>query len=267
METTGDYQGLRVFDYYLVYRALVRAKISLIRAQQAGAAENFHATLDADYERYVGLAERIIRPRRPSLVLMHGLAGSGKTTVAQALLECGGAVRVRSDVERKRINGLTARARTHAAPYAGIYAPDTTRRTYDRLKLLVRDIIGSGHSAIVDAAFLWRSPRQEFCRLASDLKVPLVIVSCRASRSELHRRVAQRESDMDDASEAGVTVLANQIMTEEPLAPEELAHTQIIDTGVDKAALEDSVRAIAARMAKPESALASNPITGSSPVL
>ncbi|OGA02208.1 MAG: hypothetical protein A3H35_17380, partial [Betaproteobacteria bacterium RIFCSPLOWO2_02_FULL_62_17] len=177
LEASGDYRGLRVLNYYLVYRALVRAKIVLIRAHQHGSGGDSRNALESVYSRYLGLAEHIGRPRQPALVVMHGLAGSGKTTVAQALLELIGGVRVRSDVERKRLHGLAARARTHAGPYSGIYAPETNRLTYERLKSVVRDIVASGYTAIVDAAFLWRAPREEFRELARELRVPLVIVS------------------------------------------------------------------------------------------
>jgi len=208
LEATGDYAGVRVLRYYAVYRAMVRAKIARLRAR------------DADYRRYLAIADLLAVSARPAVVLMHGLAGSGKTTVAQALLERAGAIRVRSDVERKRLHGLAAGARTHAQPYGGIYAPEATRRTYDRLKEIVRDVVDSGRTAIVDAAFLWRAERDAFRALARELGAPFLIVSCRASRAELRRRVAAREAAMSDASEAGVAVLENQIATQEPLAPD-----------------------------------------------
>ena len=257
LETTGDYQGLRVLNYYVVYRALVRAKIDLIRGHQPGSGENSRDALEREFVRYVSLAERIARPRQLSLVVMHGLAGAGKTTVSQQLLERIGAVRVRSDVERKRLHGLAARARTHASPYTGIYAPETTRLTYERLKSEVRDIIASGVTAIVDAAFLWRSLREEFRELARELGVPFMILSCHASHAELRVRVARRDAAMNDASEAGVAVLENQIVTEEPLGPDELTHALIIETDADAATLSSRVQAVAARLAHSDATAAS----------
>jgi len=244
LEITGDYAGVRVLRYYLVYRAMVRAKIVCIRARQAGAG----GAADRQYRDYLGLAESLSVPGRPALVLMHGLAGSGKTTFAQAMLERLGAVRVRSDVERKRLHGLEAGARTHAGPYAGIYAPEATRLTYDRLKQAVRDIAESGSIAIVDAAFLWRAEREAFRALARGLELPFLIVSCRASKAALRRRVAQREAAGNDASEAGVAVLENQIATQEPLGAGELAHAALIDSESDETRLQESIREIAARL-------------------
>ena len=179
---------------------------------------------------------------------MHGLAGSGKTTIAQAMLERIGAIRVRSDVERKRVHGLAAQARTHARPYGGIYAPSSTRLTYERLKQAARDIVESGHCVIVDAAFLWRAEREQFRALARELGAPFLIASCRASEGALRSRVARREAAMSDASEAGVAVLENQLATQEPLGADELAQAASIDSEWDEARLHQAIGEIAARL-------------------
>ena len=241
LEISGDYQGMQVFDYYLVYRAMVRAKVAMIRLRQAGADGSSPGTPGDEYGTYAGLAARVACPGRPHVVLMHGLAGSGKSTVSRFLVEQCGAIRVRSDVERKRLHGLSARARTHAEPHDGIYAPDTTQRTYDRLRNLVRDIVDSGYGVIVDAAFLRRAARDEFVSFARELGVPVMIVSCRAPHDELRRRVRRRETELNDASEAGITVLENQILTEEPLAPEEMAIAVHVDAESKNEWLADRV--------------------------
>jgi uncharacterized protein len=179
---------------------------------------------------------------------MHGLSGSGKTTVAQKMLQAFGAVRVRSDVERKRLHGLAAGARTHAQPYRGIYAPESTRLTYDRLKQVARDVVESGYCVIVDAAFLWRAERDEFRVLARELGARFLIASCRASEAVLRSRVARREAAMSDASEAGVAVLENQLATQQALGADELAYAATIDSEWDEARLQRSLSEIAARL-------------------
>jgi hypothetical protein len=256
LEATGDYAGVRVLRYYLVYRAVVRAKIACIRARQAGAAAAVQGRARREYGEYLALAETSATSARPAIVLMHGFSGSGKTTIAQAMLERIGAIRVRSDVERKRLYGLTAGARTHAQPYGGIYAPSSTRSAYDRLKQAARDIAESGHCAIVDAAFLRRAERDEFQALARELRIPFLIASCRASEATLRRRVARRDSEMSDASEAGVTVLENQLATQEPLGADELARAAPIDSEWDEAQLQEAIGGIAARLEQAEAARA-----------
>jgi predicted kinase len=163
-------------------------------------------------------------------VLMHGLSGSGKTTVSQALLEELGAVRARSDVERKRLHGLAAGARSRSGVRGGIYSAESTRLTYDRLAQAARDIADSGYRAIVDAAFLKRAERDAFRALAGDAGVPFLIASCEAPAETLRERVAKREAAASDASEAGVAVLESQLATSEPLGEDELAFAVRVDT-------------------------------------
>jgi len=248
LETTGDYAGVRVLRYYLVYRAMVRAKIACIRSLQPGPGEAVQGRAHREYGEYLALAGSLATPARPALVAMHGLSGSGKTTVAQKMLEALGMVRVRSDVERKRLHGLAAGTRTRAEPLGGIYSPAGTRLTYERLKQAARDIVESGYGAIVDAAFLRRAERDEFRSLARELGAPFLIVSCRAPEAALRGRVVRREAAMSDPSEAGIAVLESQLATQEPLGDEELAHAAPIDTEEGEARLEQAIGGIAARL-------------------
>ena len=248
LETTGDYAGVRVLRYYLVYRAMVRAMIACIRLHQPGAGEAAQGRAHREYGEYLALAGSLAASERRALVVMHGLSGSGKTTVAQKMSESLGAVRVRSDVERKRLHGLAAGARTHARAFGGIYAPEATRLTYERLRQVARDAVESGYGVIVDAAFLRRAEREEFRALAQELGASFLIVSCRAPEAALRSRLAHREAMMSDASEAGVTVLENQLATQEPLGDDELSHAALIDTERGEAGLEGAIRGIASHL-------------------
>jgi hypothetical protein len=218
LEASGDYEGLGVLRYYLVYRAMVRAKIARIR----GAAEGFRDLL--------ALAETLARARRPVLVLMHGVSGSGKTAAAQALLERLGAVRLRSDVERKRLFGLAPLARTRAAPAAGIYDAAAGERTYARLAGLAAGVLEAGYPVVVDAAFLEHGQRSRLRREAERRGVACVIAQCTASEAALRARVRSREAQGEDASDAGLAVLERQLAAAQPLAPEEQAIAVTVDT-------------------------------------
>ena len=229
LERSGDHAGLRVLRYYLVYRALVRAKVSCLRAHQAGVAAQEKREVEHEYRRHLQLAERLATPAHPALLVMHGLSGSGKTTIAQSLLEALGAVRLRSDLERKRLYGLEALARSGSGLDAGLYAPEASARTYARLAELARAVLDAGFPVIVDAAFLRRSERARFAALAHDAGASFLIASCEAAPATLRARVASRARDALDASEAGLAVLEHQFASAEPLATEELAYAMQLD--------------------------------------
>jgi len=248
LEQTGDYAGLAVLRYYLVYRALVRAKVACIRAhqKQLSAADGERAR--REYVEYLRLAHSLALDHKRALILMHGLSGSGKTTVAQFLLETLGAVRLRSDVERKRMQGLEAQAHTGSAPGGGIYTADHTERTYARLSALSETVLDAGYPAIVDATFLARAQRTAFASLAREARVPFALAVCEAPVAVLRERIAARERGARDASEAGLSVLGLQLESREPLSGAEERETVRFAAGEDPGA---SAAALARRLGLP----------------
>ncbi len=236
LAATGDYEGIAVLRFYLVYRAMVRAKIARLRSSAQGFAE------------HLALAEALCLRNRPGLVLMHGLSGSGKTWASQRLLERLGAVRLRSDVERKRLHGLAAQAQTGAALATGIYDAASTQKTYARLASLAEAVLEAGYPAVVDAAFLEREQRARLRRAADRAGAACVIAHCAAPEATLRQRVAERAARADDASEAGIAVLERQLAGAQPLAPDEEAITVALDTATAEG-MQHGVEAIAARLA------------------
>ena len=248
LEATGDYGGLGVLRFYLVYRAMVRAKVDCIRAHQADANALERERSARAYRAHLKLARHLGQPQPAALVVMHGLSGSGKTTVSQALLESLGAVRARSDVERKRLHGLDALARTASPTGAGLYGAQETDRTYSQLAHIAGEVLAQGYPAIVDAAFLERSRREFFREIAGDHGAAFAIVACGAPEAELRRRVERREREGSDASEAGLAILENQLGRLEPLAEDELESTVFIETESEGALPPGAVPSLAARL-------------------
>ena len=219
LEAGGDYGGASVLRFYLAYRAAVRAKVCAIRAGQADIPKRAKANeLDA-CRSYLALARQCLEPRQAALIITHGLPGSGKTTFSQFALQQMGAIRIRSDVERKRLYGMSAlessRLRT-----GDIYGPQATERTYARLHELARELLSAGFPVIVDAAFLKRDERENFRELAQSMSVPFAIASLHAADTTLHERIHQRRND---ASEADVNVLEKLQAAQQPLSSDELA--------------------------------------------
>lgn len=241
LEGTGDYAGLPLLGYYKVYRALVRAKVAAIRGGQEGqAASRREMTVCGQYLEY---ARRSMLPPKRSLVLLHGLSGSGKSRVAQMLLEARGAVRLRSDVERKRLAGLRRGANSRSTINGGIYGEEMTVVTYARLAELARQVLAAGYPVVVDAASLKAWQRRTFRMQAQDLAVPFLVVACRAPEDVLRQRVVARARVGNDPSEADPAVLEQQARALEPLTGAELEQCLAIDTSA--CSPDDLLRAVA----------------------
>ena len=219
IEHSGDHAGLPVLRFYEVYRALVRALASRL-------AERMDAALD-----YLRCAQQLAQAPESGarLLITHGLSGSGKSTIAAQLLAETGAVRVRSDVERKRLFGLAPLDRSAAAGLA-IYGEDATRQTFARLHECAREALLAGYPVIVDAAFLRAAERRQFEDLAGELGLPFAILDCQADVQILRRRVAERQAAGSDASEAGPAVLEMQLERHEPLNEHEQALAIVVRT-------------------------------------
>ena len=248
LEHAGDYQGLALLRFYAVYRALVRAKVACIRAHQPGVLAEERAQSDKRYLDHLSLAGDLASRDRPALIIMHGLSGSGKSTAAAELVALLGAIRCRSDVERKRLHGISAGARSGSALAAGIYSSAANRQTYDRLAGFARDVLDAGYPVIVDAAFLSRNERDCFRALAQDCGAPFAIASCSAPLPLLRERVMRREGQGRDASEAGLAVLERQLEVQEPLDSHESACVFSIDTSGPEALPRDAATSLASRL-------------------
>jgi hypothetical protein len=244
LEATGDYDLLGGLRFYAVYRALVRAKVSIIRAHQPDTTEAQRRIASAAFLRDLSLAERLAEAPAPLLIAVGGLSGSGKTTVAGLLLEHLGAVRVRSDVERKRLAGLRADARGGNAFGAGLYAPEMTARTYARLHEVAGIVLGAGHPVVVDAAMLQRAERDALRAHADRLGVRCECIWCEAPWPTLQARVARRQARARDASDATVAVLRRQRQFAE--LPAEGERVLRVDTRVSRRRLDAEVAALAA---------------------
>ena len=233
LEHTGDYQGLVVLPFYLVYRALVRAKVTDIRSRQPQLAAQARNALRAQVRDYLDLAGQCTRPPHCRLLITHGVSGAGKTRGTEPLVDQAGVIRIRSDIERKRQFGYQHLDRTHSPVGRGIYSPDVTDQTYQRMADLVSTVIQAGYWAIADGTFLQRSHRDLLRRTARKLGVPFRILDFRARPETIRQRIVDRHQRNADASEAGLKVLTHQLQTQQPLDSDEQDDVISIDTECD----------------------------------
>jgi aminoglycoside phosphotransferase family enzyme/predicted kinase len=245
LEVTGDYDGLTVLPFYAVYRALVRAKVDALGAAEAGpeTARALHARL----VNRLDVALRLTAQRRPALVVMHGVTACGKSWLSERLIPAVHAVRVRADLERKRMSGVAPLAHRDFGVLEGPYAAIATQRTYARLLECAASALDAGFNLIADASFLDAAQREAFHALALRFDCVFLIVSCQADRAALDARLAARARIGLDPSEATAAVLEHQLATQQPLTDRELAHCVRIDTTWLTSA-DDGVRSVAARL-------------------
>ena len=240
LEASGDWAALPLLAWWAVYRAAVRAKVALLGAAGSdGPAQRL--ALDGQVRRYLAVAAGLagLAPAEPEasglrLVLMFGLAGAGKSTVAAALAERLGAVRLRSDVERKRLFGASPTART----VPGLYSLDATRRTYERLQELAHEALGAGVSVVVDAASLRRSERDGMRAVAAQHGADFTLLVCTAPPDVLQARLQLRQRANNDASDATPEVLSFQQSVAEWPAEDEAADTMRLNTDLPRLALD-----------------------------
>ena len=137
----------------------------------------------------------------------------------------GRAIRLRSDVERKRLHGLAALAASGSGLNSGLYSIQAHGDTYASLRSRAADLLTQGWRVIVDAAFLRQHERQAFADLAEAQGVPFAILACEAPVEVLRERIRARQAAGSDASEATLAVLEQQLGWAEPLTALERACT------------------------------------------
>ncbi|MCU0926416.1 MAG: AAA family ATPase [Hydrogenophaga sp.] len=230
LDASGDVSAPTVWSFFASYRAGVRAKVAALRrGQLIGERPGSPPPPDAEAclaeaRHYLALANEIAHPPTPQLLITHGLSGSGKTWASSQWLAAertGRAIRLRSDVERKRLHGLSALASSGSGLNARLYSAQAHGATYASLLDRSRVLLADGWTVLVDAAFLRAAERAAFAALAQAAGVPFHILACEAPLAVLRQRISERQARGNDASEATAEVLEQQLGWLEPLTTDE----------------------------------------------
>lgn len=232
LEYTGDYAGLKLLSFYKAYRAVVRAKIALLCRLSPDISDAQKEQFMQQYEQYINLAESYSALPNRFLLIMNGVSGTGKSTIALRLVDRMGPIRIRSDVERKRLYGVAANKHPSPSDAALIYNEKATKKTYSILTTLCADILDSGLSVIIDATNLKQWQRDVIQTVANERGVPVCIAFCESSMSVIQEWIQKRAVEGGDASDADLNVVFKQIKTLEPLTEEELKQTFTIHSSI-----------------------------------
>lgn len=202
---SGDPVSDDLIAFYASYRFAVRVKVAVLRSrEQAGDART--ATL-AEVERLLALADQALFARRPWLVVLCGLSGTGKTTIAAALAEQIGATHLSSDVIRKEMHGLKP---TERSPSGTLYSDPANETTYQELLSRAERRLTDGSSVVLDATYLRRDDRTAVQALGQQTGSPALFVECRCPDSEIERRLIERAASGTAVSDASLDVWRRQ---------------------------------------------------------
>jgi len=215
LEKTGDYSGTRLVQFYLIYRALVRAKVEALSANMFTSKE------------YLELAYSYLQVRKPMLIITCGMSASGKSTLTQPLINKLSAIRIRSDVERKRLFNSPDDTNSSAAFNSGIYSIKSSQKIYYHLAEKAGFVLEAGYPVIVDAACLKSEQREILRQVAINKGLPFVILEFTAQADTLRQRINDRVNDVSDADQS---ILEQQLINFTPLDKEELSNVIAIDT-------------------------------------
>jgi hypothetical protein len=226
LEYTGDWTGLLLLRFYLSRQAYVRAKVNSFLLDEPEVSTTTKEKAQQTASDYYRQAYRYTQTRSSNLILMSGLSGSGKSTVARYLARQQGAIHLRSDAVRKHLAGISI----DESGQDNLYSPEMTQKTYDRLLELGILLAKEEFTVILDAKYDRLVHRQTAIARANSQHIPIKIIQCHAPLAILRDRLKQRQGDISDAT---ADLLVSQQANAEAITSAELAYVNTVDTSQD----------------------------------
>lgn len=196
LEETGDWQGLEVLPLYLCRQAYVRAKVTSFLLDDTDISEEEKEKAIVTAKQYYDLAWQYTHSSPGQIILMAGLSGSGKSTIASELAPKSNGIHIRSDAVRKHLAGIPLNQK--APPE--IYSEDWNQQTYEQLLSLGILLAKQGLTIILDATYNRQKLRHQVIQATTTDNIPLAIIYCHAPKEILQQRLANRDFDISDAT-------------------------------------------------------------------
>lgn len=220
---TQDYSSLKVLNFYKVYRAMVRAKISALQAEQNEIDSTKYNELTVKTLRYLALAKQLqSNQTQPKIILIQGISGAGKSVLAETLIQYIDAIIISSDRTRKALFKIEPTTRVDEEHRSELYSQNMNQKTYNALLNNTHLAIQCGFNVIVDATFLRKSHREKFYELAEQINVESYLFSIEVDEKLASESIESRHKTNDDPSDADTMVMHQQMKVfEKPM------HTEI----------------------------------------
>lgn len=240
LKKTGDWELRLLVPFYACYRAVVREKVESFRITDPSVPRREKTAAAKRAGRYFSLARSLAEgDARPRLIIVGGLPGTGKSTIAGTLAARLGASYLNSDVVRKELAGLE-QGKSGSAPFrGGIYTATMTELTYDELLTQAAISLRAGRSMVLDATFSRQKWRRQASALARRLKAVMVTVECHCPARVVQARMEERQKrgGVSDAGWEIYKALRRQYEPyNEPHPPVRVDTTRPLEEGLAKIA-------------------------------
>ena len=202
--------------FYVAYRAQVRAKVACLRTRQQPAGRADEAASEVRARALLTQCVENLEAATVRLVVVGGLPGTGKSTLAAEIGERTGAVVIRSDVVRKQRVGLSPTESAAAGFGEGLYESELTDEVYAEMVAQARREVERGRSVVLDASFVAERHRRLVRALAGSTATDLVELRCVLDPAEAARRIERRQAFGADASDADAGIAAAMAVVADP---------------------------------------------------
>jgi len=244
VEASGDTELPEILDFYKCYRAYVRGKIACFTSTDPALDDTAKRAQRNLARRYFGLAyEYAGGTVRPSMVVLYGLMGTGKTSVARHLREKFGWHVLSTDAVRKQISGIGENTRVYVPYNEGLYSPEMNGRTYAEVCDRAENLLHGGFPVVVDGAFKRQSEREPVIEAARRAGARLVFLQTTCSQGEQRERLEGRQQH-DTRSDGRVELMEQQRGDFEPANPGAECYFHTIDTSGPKTETQANVEAL-----------------------
>lgn len=225
LSKTLDYNALYLLTFYRIYRALVRAKISSLRAGQLLAESDEHQKSKQVAQKYIDQAEHYLQKNKaPKCLLLQGVSGTGKSHFAHQLVEVFphiNAIIISSDRTRKTLYGIGFNDRVTEDEKVKLYSQEMNIKTYRAMASYAEIALQAGFNVIVDATFLKHQHRHTFYELAQQQGATAYLIHLQAKTEFTKEVIANRTKLNNNPSDADESVMTRQLdIVEKPLQSE-----------------------------------------------